>query len=703
MKSGRLLVLTAALLLLFTATAAAAPTTAEDARLAVTNWLAMDAQPMGAELGAGIREVKTYEDGAGQPSYHIVYLVPKGFVIVAGDDLVEPIVGFLPEGTYNPSWDNPLGALVGRDIPKRVSRERNLERTAAAGGLESAQTEKSSEAKRKWDSLKNRPPRLLDTAGLASVSDVRVAPFVKSRWSQGDVTGSPCYNYYTPYHYPSGCVATALSQLLRYYRFPTQAVGTGTPYSYYEDGSYREGYLRGGDGEGGAYNWDGMPLAPGSSMSTAQRQAIGSLLWDAGLSVGMEYSASGSGADTLYTADALKNTFGYGNAIRGYNPQWQTGIPLANLKKMINPNLDASLPVLLGILGKDNSGYYGHAIVADGYGYNASTLYHHLNMGWAGSYDAWYNLPEINAAYDFDVVYKCIYNIYKSGSGEIISGRVLDAAGNPVSGVKVTATRSGGWSRSDTTDSKGIYALTRVRSASSYTVTAEKAGFTFNSRSVSTRTSRDNSIATGNLTEVNITQSGNKPSVGAPVFSNVTTTSATLGAAILSAGGSGVSSAGVAYGTGVNPGTSGSKVTTPITSGVFTVNITGLTTNTLYHFRGYAVNSLGTGYTADTIFTTRPGRPAMKGATSITQTSFCAHWKAPSGTAEITGYRLDVSTDSKFKTFVTGYRGRLIKGGTAKVVSGLSAGKTYYYRVRAINAGGVSTSAKALSVTTAGN
>ena len=60
---------------------------------------------------------------------------------------------------------------------------------------------------------------------------------------------------------------------------------------------------------------------------------------------------------------------------------------------MVNPNLDAGYPVLFGITGAG-----GHAIVCDGYGYNPSTMYHHLNMGWSGNDDAWYNLPTIDTA-----------------------------------------------------------------------------------------------------------------------------------------------------------------------------------------------------------------------------------------------------------------------------------------------------------------
>ena len=107
---------------------------------------------------------------------------------------------------------------------------------------------------------------------------------------------------------------------------------------------------------------------------------------------------------------------------------------------MINPNLDARYPVLLGIEGSS-----GHAVVADGYGYSASTLYHHLNLGWSGASTAWYALPLIDtgSGFTFKVVDQCVYNAYTNGSGEIISGRVLDQISRPVINATVTATRTG--------------------------------------------------------------------------------------------------------------------------------------------------------------------------------------------------------------------------------------------------------------------
>jgi hypothetical protein len=147
---------------------------------------------------------------------------------------------------------------------------------------------------------------------------------------------------------------------------------------------------------------------------------------------------------------------------------------------MINSNLHAKFPVLLGISGPPG----GHCIVCDGYGYNTQSIYHHLNMGWAGQDDAWYNLPLVytDSGANFNIFWKIVYNVYVNGSGEIIAGRVTDATGNPLSGAVVTA--SGGYT--GTTDAYGVYALAKVPSNTTFALNVSKAGYTFDPQTVTT-------------------------------------------------------------------------------------------------------------------------------------------------------------------------------------------------------------------------
>ncbi|HOX08123.1 MAG TPA: C10 family peptidase, partial [Planctomycetota bacterium] len=488
--------------------ARAQTTTAADAEKAAGSWLKSRPRPLGAALGVEVASVKTYKDDRSEPVYHVVSLKSGGFLIVPAEDLVEPVVCFSPKGSFDPSERNPLGALADRDLRGRVKDARGREAAARGAGRELVPAGRMASAKRKWDRLRGGSSESAAAAGTeagtGTISDPRVDALVQSKWDQEQVAGVDCYNYYTPGNYVCGCVATAMAQLMRFHQHPTAGVGT-TSFSIEVNGTPTTRSLRGGNGSGGAYSWAQMVLIPSAGMTLTQRQAIGALTHDAGVSVNMSYTMLGSGADTLMAANRLTGTFGYANAIRGYNGGADLG---AGLNGMLNPGLDAGLPSLLGITGPDG----GHAIVCDGYGYDSSTLYHHLNMGWSGLDDAWYNLPDIGTTgFEFNTVYKCIYNVYPSGTGEIVSGRVTDAGGLPLSGVSISAVRSGGGTYTATTNARGIYALARIPSGSSYTVSASKDGYTFSSQAVSTGTSAHNAATSGNYWGLNFTPAGGSP------------------------------------------------------------------------------------------------------------------------------------------------------------------------------------------------
>ena len=92
-----------------------------------------------------------------------------------------------------------------------------------------------------------------------------------------------------------------------------------------------------------------------------------------------------------------------------------------------------------------------------------------------------------------------------------------------------------------------------------------------------------------------------------------------------------------------------------------------------------------------------PPPPIANPATYIGSNSFTANWRSVSGA---TGYRLDVSTNSSFSTYVTGYQNLTVGNTTSRSVTGLNVNTTYYYRVRAYNGEGTSGNSNVVSVTT---
>lgn len=109
-----------------------------------------------------------------------------------------------------------------------------------------------------------------------------------------------------------------------------------------------------------------------------------------------------------------------------------------------------------------------------------------------------------------------------------------------------------------------------------------------------------------NIDHIRITVSYtlNAPTITTPTNTSVIGSSATLGGNVTSDGGSAVTGRGVCVGTSANPALGGNCFSTSGTTGVFTVSATGLTQGTLYHYRAYATNSIGTSYTSDDTFTT---------------------------------------------------------------------------------------------------
>ena len=476
----------------------ARPMTAHDAEMVVAGWLEGAVQPLGANLGRRVTKVETFTDDTGRAAYYIVYLQPSGFVIVSADDSVEPIIGFADDGTYDPSLDNPLGVLVTNDLNGRVAAATDT--FSLLADLGAAMPDSSQGKWRRFIDQAENPTGGFGLMSLMCVSDIRVIPLVQSKWGQKTACGYDTYNYYTPDQYPCGCVATVLAQVMRYYEYPTAQIGVNEFAIDVAGTRGQKAYTRGGDGLGGPYVWSDMVLRPESDCAAfgeAQRQAIGGLCYDAGVAVGMEYTATGSGAYMPDARDALVTTFQYGNAILGYDFDREIH---AGMQGMINPNLDAGAPVILAIRDVlDPNG--GHAVVCDGYGYESATLYHHLNMGWNGIDDVWYSLPNIDASRaQYTVVIGCIYNISPSGSGEIISGRVLDPDGNPIAGASVFAEPGGRSPLVAMTDDRGIYALENLRSNMIYRLRPSAEGYFFSSQpfQVDVRSSEDGAAMSGN-------------------------------------------------------------------------------------------------------------------------------------------------------------------------------------------------------------
>ena len=185
-------------------------------------------------------------------------------------------------------------------------------------------------------------------------------------------------------------------------------------------------------------------------------------------------------------------------------------------------------------------------------------------------------------------------------------------------------------------------------------------------------------------------QSITVPTLTSPTVTSVATTSAILGANVTNDGGATITARGTVYGTSANP-TGNVLAEGGTTTGIYTYSRTGLTPNTFYYYRGYAINSQGTSYSADDTFTTLHDAPEVGTCTGQTTYSLRANWSAPSGSAGSVAftYEVQISISSSFASVLATQSG-ISSTTTNYTFAGLSASTTYYYRVRANNAGGSS-------------
>jgi hypothetical protein len=310
----------------------------------------------------------------GKNVYYIFNLDGNGYVIVSADDAVTPVLGYSFDGTYSTANQPPQFIDWMTRYAQQIDHSLSHDLTATA------------EIKGEWNRLAaNDPSRLTP---LRTTMDV--TPLLISTWDQG---GN--YNMLCPAdaagpggHVWAGCVATAMAQVMYYYRWPETGVGQHC----YNPSGYPQQCADYGNT---TYQWNEMLNSlPGPDT------AVATLIWHCGISVNMMYSPSGSGAYSDDAAAAFRNNFKYSQDAQllykdNYSEdQWA---------QILRDNLDLARPLYYHGFGTG-----GHAFNVDGYqGLN----YFHFNWGWSGSYNGYFYLTNLNPG----------GNNFTSGQGAIVN------------------------------------------------------------------------------------------------------------------------------------------------------------------------------------------------------------------------------------------------------------------------------------------
>ena len=271
-------------------------------------------------------------------AYYVFNNDAGGFVIIAGDDAVTPVLGYTSTGSFD-AENLPDGL---KDLLKSYERQ-----IAALGD--------SYQANQTATRAAFTGEKLLNTA----------------KWNQ-----MAPFNKYTPNNYVTGCVATAGAIVMKYHGSP--AKGTGS-HSYTWNGKTLTANFELG------YDWANMP-AEYDGTNDAAFDGVARLMADLGVAVEMKYNKTGSGAYIGNLVTALQKYYGYSKlshlmAIEDVGAEAWNG--------RLRDEIDANRPVLYAASDPARG---GHAFVIDGYKDESFSV----NWGWGGSYDGFYKIGALN-------------------------------------------------------------------------------------------------------------------------------------------------------------------------------------------------------------------------------------------------------------------------------------------------------------------
>lgn len=296
---------------------------------------------------------------------------PQGFVVVAADDRLIPILGYSTESSFDlvaaEEGPNVFFEVYRADLSTAVSE--SLEQTA--------------DIAEKWQQLAER--------GSFSHRGRTVGPLCTSTWHQTQLYNDQCPEDPTGYngHVKSGCVANAMAQIMRYWEWPKTGVGQHSYYCYgYGSSSY--GTLSANFGEAD-YRYELMPDFLDYTSPQYEVDAVALLEYHAGVSVDMDYGPNASGAYSDDAMNAFRQYFRYSSATTFADRYYYSD---ADWIALLKNELDNGRPMYYSAYSYTKEGTRGgHAFVCDGYDEND---FFHFNWGWQGFDNGFYSINAMN-------------------------------------------------------------------------------------------------------------------------------------------------------------------------------------------------------------------------------------------------------------------------------------------------------------------
>lgn len=301
---------------------------------------------------ADLKYVHTIQLSNGEPGLYVFdNNRDSGYAILSADDIAAPLLGYSDSGKFDADNMSPEMKWWLEEYTRQIEYGRMM----GAAPYQQMTTRAEKEA---------------------------VAPLVETRWNQN----AP-YNLQTPEvdgrHCVTGCVATAMAQVMKYWNYPTTGKGTGECTVKNKDNSTRTERMLLDEQN---FDWNNMLDRYSEGATEVQTAAVAYLMKACGYATNMKYALDQSGTGVLYVATSLVNNFDYNKNILYAQRSYYTASEWGDL---IYDEVAEGRPVVYG----GDSARAGHCFVCDGYD---SDGYYHFNWGWGGMSDGYFLLDALN-------------------------------------------------------------------------------------------------------------------------------------------------------------------------------------------------------------------------------------------------------------------------------------------------------------------
>ncbi len=324
----------------------AAPLTPEQALRRVHGNSALK---MPSKSGTSMKLSFSMQTQKGEPAVYIFDRpASSGYLIVSADDTATPLLGYADSGSFDANNMPPQLEWWLSEYASQIDY-------ASANGIKNTY------------------------APIANKKEI--APLVKTKWNQGTPYNNLCPSV-NNVKCPSGCVATAMAQVMKFWNYPD--VGTGRVTATLPSGGTGEGFINLAQKP---FDWNNMiDSYSGYDYTNEQGNAVATLMQAAGYAAKMNYAPGGSGALSINAAISLSKNFKYNPNIQYLQRLY---FNTSEWNEIVYNELAAGRPILYG--GQSTS--VGHEFVCDGYDGNG---YFHFNWGWGGMSDGYFILDALN-------------------------------------------------------------------------------------------------------------------------------------------------------------------------------------------------------------------------------------------------------------------------------------------------------------------